>query len=1054
MGLLSRKPKHLEAEPLRASRGSGRARVPHSSQLGVVLALIAVVLVVSRVHSSTKQRRGVQRVPAVGLRPEAGAALQSGSADEQDGSSSAAGRVVGSQLTRAVPAGVLYAWGLDDAWRLGRIGGDSHFPRPALAHLHIVSAAASRHTLLALAGGAVWSMGHNDSSGGGGHGSAPIGDSGQLGRGGSQRPGPVLGRLQGVRVIQVAAGRYHSVALAGDGRVFTWGLNDWGQLGRLGEAVPGAEAAAAPGAEGRCTHGAGCRSGAPGEVPLPAGMRAVGVSAGRYSTQVVASDGALWVFGLDGCAGGGASLKRGRAHAPRRVGGALAEEGVVAVATGYTFWAAATRGGRVFTCATGDDGYAGTLPGPRAPNAAGELGRGSEPRAPGVVAGIEGAVVAVAAGREHALAVTAAGRVYSWGGGGRGDGVLGRPAAAAGGGGGGGGAPHDRPGLVQGALASERVLLVAAGEYYSLAATASAVYGFGSNAYRATGTAPRDAAPPAVLEPRAALGALGGGGPRVLALAAGYQHALAVVVGEPAAAPDGEDGGGGGDGAGGVAPGRGVPGVEVVLTSSSSSGASGGSPVVTPAAKAPGVVGEPMAPEQKEETAAPAPAAAAALPAAAAPPSTSPAAAAAPTAPALDPTAYLADQANSPNYSAAAYWASWRPGPGFDRVKALAPDVFGGVPRGLNPAYRNPCWGTGPDLTCIPYFHIIGVSKCGTTDLYHRLVMHQGVLTARNKGPHFWDECPYPPTGPCGVGGTGDFGAYVKLFSLASDVIRGRPHAVTGEARGRLRRARGRGLGRGAGASSNTYTSANGVYARGRAAGRPDALNVTMPRLLREAAPYLRLILMLRDPGERLYSAYHYYRWWQKDLAPPSPGDFHNATVRDLAAWAACEAAKGRAACVRGYEPQQLVKGMYGEFLQDWLDHWPRDQLLVLRYEDYAAAPEPHLRAALAFLGVPDADEGGALSEMAAAPVRNASGNKRAPMLPETRALLAGFFAPFNARLAAALGGDRRWLWRPEERAARGAAVAAAAGGEGQGRRWRARRRWSRARRLSVAGVP
>jgi hypothetical protein len=33
-----------------------------------------------------------------------------------------------------------------------------------------------------------------------------------------------------------------------------------------------------------------------------------------------------------------------------------------------------------------------------------------------------------------------------------------------------------------------------------------------------------------------------------------------------------------------------------------------------------------------------------------------------------------------------------------------------------------------------------------------------------------------------------------------------------------------------------------------------------MPLLLREAAPYLRLVLMLRDPGERLYSAYHYYR--------------------------------------------------------------------------------------------------------------------------------------------------------------------------------------------------
>jgi hypothetical protein len=38
-------------------------------------------------------------------------------------------------------------------------------------------------------------------------------------------------------------------------------------------------------------------------------------------------------------------------------------------------------------------------------------------------------------------------------------------------------------------------------------------------------------------------------------------------------------------------------------------------------------------------------------------------------------------------------------------------------------------------------------------------------------------------------------------------------------------------------------------------------MNASMPALLREAQPYLRLIVMLRDPVERYYSAYHYYRW-------------------------------------------------------------------------------------------------------------------------------------------------------------------------------------------------
>lgn len=40
---------------------------------------------------------------------------------------------------------------------------------------------------------------------------------------------------------------------------------------------------------------------------------------------------------------------------------------------------------------------------------------------------------------------------------------------------------------------------------------------------------------------------------------------------------------------------------------------------------------------------------------------------------------------------------------------------------------------SGDRLRCIPYFHILGVSKCGTTDLYHRLSKHPQMLESRNK---------------------------------------------------------------------------------------------------------------------------------------------------------------------------------------------------------------------------------------------------------------------------------------------------------------------------------
>lgn len=60
----------------------------------------------------------------------------------------------------------------------------------------MTSIAGSRHSAVATVEGHVYTMGHNDSRGGGGHGSPPMDASGQLGRGGDSSPGRVLGDLQ------------------------------------------------------------------------------------------------------------------------------------------------------------------------------------------------------------------------------------------------------------------------------------------------------------------------------------------------------------------------------------------------------------------------------------------------------------------------------------------------------------------------------------------------------------------------------------------------------------------------------------------------------------------------------------------------------------------------------------------------------------------------------------------------------------------------------------------------------------------------------------------
>lgn len=101
-----------------------------------------------------------------------------------------------------------------------------------LEAVRFVALAAGGHTLGVSAEGDVWVWGRNSSDGGGGHGSAPVPDAGQLGHAVEGRPGAALRADDaGGAASAVASGRYHSAAAAG-GKAWTWGLNDQGQLGR------------------------------------------------------------------------------------------------------------------------------------------------------------------------------------------------------------------------------------------------------------------------------------------------------------------------------------------------------------------------------------------------------------------------------------------------------------------------------------------------------------------------------------------------------------------------------------------------------------------------------------------------------------------------------------------------------------------------------------------------------------------------------------------------------------------------------------------------------
>ena len=57
--------------------------------------------------------------------------------------------------------------------------------------------------------------------------------------------------------------------------------------------------------------------------------------------------------------------------------------------------------------------------------------------------------------------------------------------------------------------------------------------------------------------------------------------------------------------------------------------------------------------------------------------------------------------------------------------------------------YKNPCWYDPPSpngtLSCLPYFYLLGVTKCGTGSFFRNIRQHPDIYYGRVKEMHYWD---------------------------------------------------------------------------------------------------------------------------------------------------------------------------------------------------------------------------------------------------------------------------------------------------------------------------
>jgi alpha-tubulin suppressor-like RCC1 family protein len=179
----------------------------------------------------------------------------------------------GGQSLAVTSTGSVYACGNNNYGQLGN-GTTVNSPTPihvtggGLSGVTVTAAAGGgAHSLALTSTGAVYAWGYNGN--------------GELGTGNttnSSTPVAVTG-LSGVDVKAVSAGADHSLALTSTGAVYAWGYNNAGQLGN-----------------GTTTNALTALL-----VPFPADGSAtvVSISAGRFDSFALESDGSLWAWGYN-----------------------------------------------------------------------------------------------------------------------------------------------------------------------------------------------------------------------------------------------------------------------------------------------------------------------------------------------------------------------------------------------------------------------------------------------------------------------------------------------------------------------------------------------------------------------------------------------------------------------------------------------------------------------------------------------------------------------------------------------------------------------------------
>ena len=247
-------------------------------------------------------------------------------------------------------------------------------------------------------------------------------------------------------------------------------------------------------------------------------------------------------------------------------------------------------------------------------------------------------------------------------------------------------------------------------------------------------------------------------------------------------------------------------------------------------------------------------------------------------------------------------------------------------------------------LAPVPNFLAIGAGKSGTSSLYRYLIEHPKILSAAEKELHFFNR---------------DFELGFDWYRCQFPQIPQNSGLMTGEA-------------------TPWY------YCTFQAA-----------RNVKSLLPDVKLIVVLRNPVDRAFS--HYQMAKKKGLESRF---FFKAIAREIDSLK--ELSDFYIPTPNYWKKQNpyLLYGLYFNFLQEWLNEFPREQLLIIKSEDLKNRTEETVNRIFEFLGLEP-------YQLKDSTQYNTVAYE--PMTDETREKLVDFFQPHNRKLEDLLGMRFNW---------------------------------------------